>query len=43
MKKYVEPDVIVVLLDKRDVVAASNPTIQEGLSFDGYDFGGVWL
>lgn len=43
MRKYVAPNVSVVLLDQSDVVTASNATNQEGLDFDGYDFGGTWL
>lgn len=43
MKKYVGPNVIVVLLDKRDVVTVSDATLASGVGFDGYDFGGTWL
>jgi len=43
MRKYVAPDVSVVPFDQSDVITASNTTNQEGLGFDGYDFGGTWL
>lgn len=43
MKKYVEPDLIVIALDQRDVVTVSDATVEDGVGFDGYDFDGVWL
>lgn len=45
MRKYVEPNVDVILMEERDVVVASGAGAanQEGLNFDGYDYGGNWL
>ena len=43
MRKYVEPDVLVVLLEQNDVVTVSNPTAEGGLELENYDHNGNWL
>ena len=48
MKKYVKPDVILVLLEYRDICLASGGTEsvggKNGLTLgDDYDFGGLWF
>lgn len=44
MRKYVEPDVEVVLMERNDVVTASNPaTTGGGISLEDYDYERDWL
>lgn len=47
MKKYVKPDVNLVMLNYQDVCAASGESSgasgNPNLKLDGYDFNGPWL